>query len=200
MVLVLVGFLMSGEPPDADASAREVVRYFTDKQDATMFGSALEALGAIALLFFAAHLGQRVRDLGDRYHAMGNAVLVGGAVAATGFAIDGALRFAAADTAGDIDASASQAMNALWSNFFFPMIVGIVVLILATVIASYHTRLLPRWLVWIGILICVLSVTPIGFAAAIASAIWIVIVSILLTRRGEPSTAPTPAAATTPSA
>lgn len=188
MVLVIVGFVIAGEPPDGDASAREVVKFFTDKQDATMLGSALEALSAIALLFFVVHLAQRVRAGGEKYHTMANAVLVGGAVAATGFAIDGAFRFALADTAGDIDPSASQAINALWSDFFFPMIVGIVVLILATIIASYHTRLLPRWLVWLGALICVVAITPIGFLGAIASAVWIIIVSILLTLRVETST------------
>lgn len=195
MVLVLVGFLIGGEPPDSDASAREVVKFFTDKQDVTMFGSALEALSAIALLFFAVHLAQRVRAGGEKHHTMANAVLVGGAVAATGFAIDGALRFALADTAGDIDPTASQAINALWSNFFFPMIVGVVALILATIIASYHTRLLPRWIVWFGVLICVVAITPIGFVGAIAAAVWLIIVSILLTLRGEAATPASPPAA-----
>jgi len=41
---------------------------------------------------------------------------------------------------------------------------------------------LPSWLGWIGIVIGLLAMTPIGFFAFLASGIWIVLTSVVLLR------------------
>ncbi len=183
IVLILVGFGLSGEPPDSDASTREVVAHFVEHDADNMFGAALETAGAVSLVFFVAILATAVRRADRGGTRMAAAVLAGGAVAAGGFATDAALRFAVADTAGEIEPAASQALNALWSSFFFPMIAGLVVVLLATAIASARSGIIPRWLMWATVVIVIVSFTPAGFFAAIASAIWIIVVSVLLMRR-----------------
>jgi len=103
-------------------------------------------------------------------------------VAATGIATDAAIRFALGDLAEDIDPIAVQTLNALWTDFFFPMVVGFATLILATSLAALRTRVIPVWLAWVGFLICVVFFTPAGFVAFLVSGLWFVIASVLLWR------------------
>ena len=107
----------------------------------------------------------------------------GGIVAAAGIGVDAAIRFAAADVAGDVDPAVLQTFNAAWANFFFPMVVGLAALILATSVAGWRSRALPQWLTVIGILIFITFFTPGGFIAFLVGGAWIIVLSVLLWRR-----------------
>jgi hypothetical protein len=82
-----------------------------------------------------------------------------------------------------IDPGTIQTLNAMWSDFFFPMVIGMATLILATGLSALRTRVIPVWLAWIGFLLVVVLFTPAGSIAFLASSLWILIVSILLWRR-----------------
>ena len=45
---------------------------------------------------------------------------------------------------------------------------------------------MPKWLGWVGIVLFVISFTPVGFIGFALGGLWIIIVSILLYVRGEP--------------
>jgi hypothetical protein len=121
----------------------------------------------------------------------------GGIVAAAGVGVDASIRFAAADVAGDVDPAVLQTFSAAWANFFFPMVIGIASLILATSIAGWRSRALPTWLAVIGILIFVAFFTPAGFVAFLVGGVWIIVLSVLLWRRESRSVdGPTSAALT----
>jgi hypothetical protein len=62
-------------------------------------------------------------------------------------------------------------------------------LVLATSLAALRTRIIPVWLAWIGFVIFVVFFTPAGFIAFLVSALWIIVVSVLLWRQ-EPAPAP----------
>jgi hypothetical protein len=47
---------------------------------------------------------------------------------------------------------------------------------------------LPKWLGWVAILFAVISATPIGFAGVVGTALWILVVSILLAMRADSAT------------
>jgi hypothetical protein len=47
----------------------------------------------------------------------------------------------------------------------------------------------PKWMGWVLILLGVVAFTPIGFAAVIGLALWILIVSVMLTLRARGGTA-----------
>jgi hypothetical protein len=116
-----------------------------------------------------------------------------GIVAAAGFLTAATLHFALADYAGDIDASAAQALNAIDSDFFLPFVMGLSTLILATSLWLVRNKsLLPTWLGWVGIIIFVVSFTPAGFIAFGLAGIWIIVVSILLYLRDETATVGSP--------
>jgi hypothetical protein len=178
VVLTVVSFTLGGETPDADESAPEVVEYFVDNDTVNLVGSLVEGLGAVVLIFFAAYLA---RAVGGGLLAW--TVLGGGIVAAAGIGTDAAIRFALTEAAGEIDPVAVQTLNALWANFFFPMVVGLGTLVLATSLAALRTRVLPVWLAWIGIVIFVVFFTPAGFVAFLVAGLWIIVISIILWRR-----------------
>lgn len=183
VVLTVVSFLIAGEPPDADAPASEVVDYWTDKDTVGMIGALIEALAALALLFFAARLSRYLARVDERRGVLSLAAFAGGIVAATGIAVDASLRFAAAELADDVDPVVTQTLNALWSSFFFPMVVGMATLILATSLAVVLTRqLLPMWMAIVGLILVVMFFTPAGFIAFLVSGLWVIVLSVMIWR------------------
>lgn len=183
VVLIVVSFLVGGETPDADASAREVVKYWTDHDSENMIGSLVEALAAVSLLFFAATLRKTTnRWVSDSVLPL--VAFAGGIVAAAGIGVDASIRFAAADVAGDVDPAVLQSFSALWSNFFLPMVIGVAALVLATSLAGWRSGALPKWLAVIGVLIFIVFFTPAGFIAFLVSGLWIIVLSVMLWRRG----------------
>jgi hypothetical protein len=185
VVLVLVVFILEGETPDVDDRAREVVDFYADNEGQTFFASVILALASVLLIFFAATLRGALRRGEEAAGVLSVAAFGGGVVAAAGFGVDAAFRFALADSAEDIDPAAAQALNALFGDFFFPMVVGLSALVLATSLAALRTRIVPVWLAWVGIVIVVVFFTPLGFIAFLASGLWIAAVSVLLWRREE---------------
>ena len=183
VVLTVASFLIGGEPPDTDDSVREVVEFYSDNDSRNMIASVVASLGAVSLVFFAASLRRALRQGEDGAGLLSVVAFGGGVVAATGIATDAAIRFALADVADDIDPVAVQALHAFWSDFFFPMVVGMGLLLLATSLAALRTRVIPVWLAWVGIAIFVVFFTPAGFVAFLLSALWVLIVSVLLYRQ-----------------
>src|SRR5688500_6764942 len=127
-----------------------------------MIGSVVEALAAVALLFFAATLRRSSNRWTDD-SVLPSVAFACGIVAAAGIGVDAAIRFAAADVAGDVDPAVLQTFSAAWANFFFPMVVGLASLVLAASAAGWRSRALPKWLSVIGILIFIAFFTPAGF-------------------------------------
>lgn len=189
VVLTVVSFILGGEPPDADDRVRKVVEYWVDHDAANMIGAVMEGLAAVSLLFFAATLRRALRREEDDAGILSVVAMGGGIVAAAGIGVDAAIRFAAADLAGDVDPVVIQTLNAMWSDFFFPMAIGFATLILAVGLSALRTRVIPVWLAWIGLILVVAFFTPAGFVAFLASGLWFLVVSILLWRR-ESSAAP----------
>jgi hypothetical protein len=112
-------------------------------------------------------------------------VLVGVAIVTTGIAIDATLAFALAEAADDIDPTAAQAIEAIWDNDFLPVAVGSTVVLFATGISIVKHGALPKWLGWVAILLGVVGLTPVGFAAFLGLGVWILIVSVLLSLRAR---------------
>jgi len=200
-VCAIAGFIIAGEPPDVDDSIEDIVEYYVDNDTAIMIGSLVEALAALALIFFAATLARIVHVRNQV--VLPWVILAGGAVAAAGFGVDASLRFAAADIAENVDgafdggqALSVQTIHIIFADFFYPMVIGFGAFLLAASIAAIRTKVFPAWLAWIGILLAIVAFTPIGFIAALVSLLWFVIVSILLFVREskEPSIAGGPSA------
>lgn len=186
VVLVLVAFIgLGGDTPEGDASARKVVSFYTDNDAQQMLAAVVLGASAVALLFFSATLRDRFSAALSGPSALPGFAFGAGVVAAGGFLTAAGLHFALADYAGDVQPAAAQAMNAIDSDFFFPFAIGIATLVLASSLLAVRTKLLPPWLGWVGVVLFVVSFTPVGFIAFGLSGIWIITASVLLYRHGE---------------
>jgi hypothetical protein len=183
IVVVILGFAIGGEPPGADSSAEEIVDFYVDNEGQVMFGAALEGLAATLLIFFAGFLRQVLRAAEGEGHMLSAVAMAGAIVIAVGLAFDATLSFALAETAEDLEPASVQTLQALWDNDFMPFAVGFQVFLLASGLSILRHAALPKWLGWIAIVLAVIALTPIGFVAAAAGVIWIVIVSVISTLR-----------------
>jgi len=181
-ILAVVALFISGDRPDADASAEAAVQFWTDNATANNVGALLEALAAVALLFFGASLWRALRRGEGNGGLLPLAAMGGGVVAAAGFGVDAAIRIAAADVAGEVDPVVTQTISAVWVNYGTPIVIGIATLIFAASLSALRTQVIPLWLAWIGIVISVALFTPIGFFASLAAFLWVVVVSAALWR------------------
>ena len=205
-VLGAVSALITGQPESANEPVDQIVAYYVDNKDAIQLGTFIGAAAVVLLVFFGAYLRQVLRAAGPEGEILSLVSFAGVLVVAVGFAIDGTITIALTEAAGDIDPVAVQSLQALWDNAFVPLAVGVLIFLWATGLATIRTGALPRPFGWVMIALGVLALTPLGWAAAAATAILVPVLSILLAVRArsqqdvrrEPDTASGPANPTAP--
>jgi len=186
VVLAVVAFAVSGEPPDAtEDSAREIVNFYGDNKDAQFLGAILAAIAGTLFVFFGGYLRRVLSDAEGAGGFLAAVAFAGTIIFAAGLAIDGTITLTLAETADDIDPTAVQALGALYNYDFLPFAMGNQVFMLATGISVVRHGALPKWIGWIAILLGVLAVTPIGFFAFIGTGILVAIISVMLAMRAR---------------
>jgi hypothetical protein len=121
--------------------------------------------------------------------------VIGAGIVGTGIAVDSAVMFAAAEAVDDkVDPTAILALQAFWDNDFWPLALGVLVILWSVGLSVVLHGGLPKWLGWVALLLGVIGATPLGFVAALGLLAWILVVSILLTVRA--ARAPSPPTAT----
>jgi hypothetical protein len=201
IVLLFVGFAVGGEPPQADDEVQEIVDHYVDNDTSVKLGSGIGAVAALSLVFFFGYLRKVLRAAEGEGGMLSLVAFIGGVIVAIGGAIDGTISFALAEAADDIDPIAVQALQALWDNDFLPFALGVMTFLFAAGASIVKHEALPKWLGWAAISLGIigvagfLSASDWGFISAIGAAVWILIVSILLTvrARGESATPTAPA-------
>jgi hypothetical protein len=183
VVMVIVGAILSGEPPSADDPVQEIVSHYEDNKTSIEIGALLFVIAGALFVFFAGYMRKLLdREAGGR-SLLPNVALVGAGIFATGAAIDASISFAIAEAAGDVEPTAVQAMQALWDNDFFPLALGAALFFLATGLAIVRYGGVPKWLGWVAVLLGVIGFTPVGFVAILVGALWIIGVGVLLALR-----------------
>lgn len=181
--LVVGGFAVGGEPPEASDPVAEIVDHYLDNEGAVIASAVMVAWGAVFLVFFANYLRGVFRSAEGDGGTLSALTLAGASIAAVGAALDGTIYFALAEAADDIDPMAVQALQALWDTDFLPVATGLSVFMLASGISVVRNGALPAWLGWIAIPIGIAVLSPAGFFGFIATMAWILIVSIVLLLR-----------------
>ena len=194
VVLAIISFMVGGEPPDIDKPAQEIVDHYVDDKDRIMFGVLLGGIATTLFVFFGGYVRRVLQDAQTERSMLPTVAFAGVIIFAVGLAIDGTISITLAETADDIDPTAVQALAALWQNDFIPFAIGLQVFFLALGLSVVRTGAIPKWIGWIAILLAVVAVTPVGFAAFIGGGLLIIALSVVLTMRARstPSRAPEP--------
>lgn len=198
VALVIVAFLVSGETPATDDSPREIVDFYLDNDDSQAAGSAVLALGCVALIFFLGTLRRSLRAAAGDDGGLSTVVLLGGVVIAVGASIFAGIGFTLGDAADELPPSAILTLNALNSDMFFTVAVGTAVFNLALALAVLRHGGLPRPLGWVALVIGIAGLTPLGFFAFLATGIVIVWASVALLMKPETGAGSTPVADSQP--
>jgi hypothetical protein len=196
VVLLIVSFIVAGEPPDADEPIQEIVDHYVDDKDSIEIGALIGGLAALSLVFFGAYLRKVFSAAEPPGHGMlSPLVLAATVIIAVGAGIDMTLSVALAEAADDIDPVGVQALQAFWDNDFIPIAIGIELLLISAGLSIVRYGALPKWLGWVALVVALVGVTPVGFAAFPLGGLWVIIVSILLAVRTRSAAAPPGAAA-----
>ncbi|MFJ4976740.1 hypothetical protein ACIP6X_15570 [Streptomyces coeruleorubidus] len=190
VALTLVAFLLFGDTPDYDATGSQVRAFYIDHEAQTGVSLYLLVLAAVFFVFFAAHLASVVRDVPASGGWLHRVVLGGGLLLAIGFLTGAGVTLALVDLADEPTASgpALQALNAFNENFFIPFVGGMGLMLLGAGLATARAAVspLPRWLASAAVVIGVLVFIPwVGFFAFMAAGLWVVVTSVLLSRRPQ---------------
>jgi hypothetical protein len=195
VILVVISFAVSGETPDVNDSPQKVLDFYNDNDSSQQFAAALLAWGTVLFLFFLGVLRTTLHAAEGGAARLSSVAFAGGIVLAVGMLSFAGFTFALGDAADHLTPQAAQALNALNSDFFFPLAAGLGTLMIATGICSVRTGALPAWLGWIAILIGIAAITPAGFFGFLAFGLWTIAASIVMWRGGTGAVAAPPTAA-----
>ena len=185
IVLVIVGFIVQGEPPEASDDLQDIVSFYKDDKDSIEAGVFILALGTVFFVFFANYLRTVFRET-----SLSATILVGAAIFAVAGGIDGMILVGTAEAIDDLEPASVQTLQALWDNDFVPFAIGITVFLVSIGVCILRTAVLPHWLGWIVLVLALLSVTPIGFIAFPGSGLLVLVLSIWLALKERSATAP----------
>ena len=120
VVVLIIGFIVGGEPPDVKNPPQEIIDHYADNKDSVQIGVLLQMIAAALLLFFAGYLRKVLRAAPGEGGMLPAVALAGATVMAAGAAIDGTISFVLAESADDIEPAAVQALQAIWDNDWPP--------------------------------------------------------------------------------
>lgn len=178
-------FTMS-ETPAEDASAQEVLTYSADHQGELMVQAFLgPALAALLVIFFSAlRAAARERVVAP---GAGPTVMVAGAVLwASGLLLGSTLALGLAGAGDNEQAAVAETLNVLGAVSWIPFIAGIGVTLIGAGMTTLRTRMLPRWLGWVALVVGVASLAgPGGFLGFFVGPLWMLVAGVVLLRSSD---------------
>ena len=176
-------FIITGETPSTDDSAKKVVDFYTDNKDQVFVTSALASLAGFSLVWFSSSLRAHIRRKEGEPGRVAVLPFAAGIMIAVGITIFAGIEASEADAVDDIPASAMQALNALDNNMFFTLAAGSLLMFTAMAVAILRYGVFPKWLGWVSVVLAVVSVTPAGFFAFLLSGIYYPVMGVLIYRQ-----------------
>ena len=155
VVLAVAAFVIAGESPKVSDSAEEVVNYLDSNRNQLIVGSLLFAIGFVFFLWFAAAVGNHLREHGEGRVAA-TVLVAGAAFAAVQFVVMALFATLAFSVAGVGDAALTKALYDL--DVGLDNLDGLVagLFVLAAAIGLRRTASIPTWLAWAGLVVAAL--------------------------------------------
>jgi hypothetical protein len=169
------------------------VRWWIENDSRALAAAQLGGLASALLVWFGGSVRATLRHTEGEPGRVAAIAFGGFLTAGVGLASIFGFDFAAAQTAGDVPTEVTHTLSVLSELFFIPFAMGLLVALLVTSLVTLrHGGLLPRWLGFVAIVIAIVFLTPAYLGAAIATAFWILYISVLLFLREEPATSAKP--------
>jgi Domain of unknown function (DUF4386) len=208
VALIVVAGILYGSVPGVDEEAQSVADYFADKRGQLLTATFLQAVGALAILWFIAALVTAMREAGEARLAAAafGGFLLAFAMGAVAAITRSALAYSLADEGSDLVLPLYH-VSVVFDVFVNVFAAG---LFLAVGGATLRTGLFPRWWGWLsglaGLLLIIGATawardgfwSPTGgisYITFIAFLVWILVTSILLTMRMREGVASSPSVA-----
>lgn len=184
LILLLVGFALTGDSPDAtEKPAGEVVKFYADQGDGALVGLALIGLGLTLLVFFGSYV-RRVLGGGEGEDGvLPRVAFAGTMVIAAGFSFDSTLILTLHEGAKDIGPAGVQALAVLYDNDYVPMATGMFMFLVGVGVPILRTGALPKWLGVVALLLAVITFTPVGFVAFVGGGVLIAVMGVVMAIR-----------------
>jgi len=198
VALWIVGLAISDAPDTStNKTDAEILSVYQHHSNQIIAASWLFMLGCVCFFWFAGMVRSRLVEAENGTNTF-STLAFGGAVAAAVFGI-GTMggQMAVAINKNDVSPATAGALTHLSDAFFIGVEMTLIVLFVAVAVASFRTRVFPKWwAVLLLIVAVVLVIGPIGWAAVIfATPIWTLGTAWMLLRPGGPRPQVAPAAA-----
>lgn len=193
-VVFAVGILTSGDTPGTGSSGEEVISHYADGGKVFVGIFAL-LIAAILFMFFAGLLRGVLAGSSGAPAWLATVVFGGAVIYAAALAIFAMSQVMLVDAADLGQPQVAQALNIFDNDNFFPAVLGLATVLLATGWHVLRSAVLPRWLGWAAVVLGVLAMAgPAGFIAFLVFPLWVLAVSVVLFQRGDgaPVMAPKP--------
>jgi uncharacterized membrane protein SirB2 len=201
VVLMLTGAFFVTDVPEADASAQEIAAYLDDSGNHTrnLIGAYIWVLGGLAFLGFLAGLRAVLRRAEGDPGTLSSLVFGAGVVFTAVWSVSAAALATVAYSVEFADAPVSDAdlVRVLPQLGSLLLLLGGgfagILLLVATSILVFRTRVFPRWFAWLGILAAIVLVVDVAYMNILPLVALVGVASIaLLMRQDETATAAAP--------
>jgi hypothetical protein len=199
IAFVVLGLLsvvvLGGSTPDTDASASKVASFYDAHNGRQTVAAFILAASVPFLALFGAQLAAVFSARSNAESIWPRFLIVGTAVASMVWLLAALVHFALADAADQgVSGDAIRALNMLDGDSWIAWNAGLGVMMLAAGGAALNgARLLPRWLGWAAVVVGVALFIPYAdFFALLLTLIWILVVSVMLSRSRDAATVATP--------
>jgi hypothetical protein len=193
--LLLVVTLATGgnSTPGDNATAAQVIKYYTDNHTHRAVTDYLIGLTMLFLVMFAVTLPRHVRR-GERWIATG--AIAGALWTGIGFVVLSGFDLVLAIDYKDLTPASAQTLNLLENDFALPVLIGFGLFGILAGLAVVTGRILPVWMGWVLFAIGIVClVPPIAWFAFLGTMLWVLIASIWMVKQGPPAVERAPVAA-----
>jgi hypothetical protein len=192
VVLLILGIVVvSGNTPEIDDPAAKIASYYGDHQAKETLAVILVALAALSLCVFSVSLRNFLREGAAEDSLWPTVALIGGVVAVAGVFFAGAIHLTLVE-GGDknISPEAMVAINAIDSESLLAFVVPLGIMLIGVAGSTLSGGgALPKWMGWVALVLGFVFFTPVFWISMLLTLIWILVVSVVMSRRAEPAAA-----------
>jgi len=181
--LFIGGFLAGGSSAEPTTSGAELIAKYSQSDTLELATGTAGIIAAIALVFFGAWLRGALRERSRSNAWLADVAFAGTVLQALTLSLFVASAHAVQDGIDSAQPAIAQTLNIADGNNFFPSMLALACVLIATGVCSFSGGLLPKWLAVVSIALGVMApLGKAGFAPFMLFPIWIAVVAVIGSR------------------